>query len=335
MSRESPLRVRAVVPWFVVLLAAVTVGLGVVLVNRTMSVEQRAGEPPPPDGYFTTEPVGGWRELPGDSECAERVHRSTWEPRPENFRPNHRPPDAAAVRAAFEERPRARMGAYHPRWDRWLLPRVSGQFTGTTDEIIQWAACKWGLADNLLRAVALRESGWYQGQTYSDGTCVLQHGCGDLFTEPRRGAHVFCRQVARVAPEVDDVYGRGNCPRTFSLVGVMSWQDPRWGRMPGNQNGTFPFNRQSTAFALDYVGGFVRGCYEGWMVWLENTGDYRRGDLLGCVGAWYGGAWHSPLARGYTGNIERALEERPWLDPEWARQTLPCDTERGCPTSAP
>jgi soluble lytic murein transglycosylase-like protein len=31
-------------------------------------------------------------------------------------------------------------------------------FRGTTDEIIRWAAWKWGIDEDLLRAVAARES---------------------------------------------------------------------------------------------------------------------------------------------------------------------------------
>ena len=33
--------------------------------------------------YFSLQPVGSWRSLPSDSQCAARMHSSTWEPRPE------------------------------------------------------------------------------------------------------------------------------------------------------------------------------------------------------------------------------------------------------------
>ena len=48
------------------------------------------------------------------------------------------------------------------RWKRFLANRehVTGAFTGTTAQIIRWAACKWGLDPNLLDAVAEQESGW-------------------------------------------------------------------------------------------------------------------------------------------------------------------------------
>ena len=240
-------------------------------------------------------------------------------------------PDRDRVRRAFEVRPRARQGAYAPRWDRWLLPRVSGQYVGTTDEILQWAACKWGIADNVLRAVAERESGWYQHQVYPDGSCVVGSGCGDMFPQGSRAARDYCRTVAGHSPRD----GRGalwrDCPRTFSIVGVMSWHDPRWGRLPGNQNGTYPFNVRSTAFAVDYLGSFLRGCLEGWVRWLANTGRYRAGDLGGCLGAWFAGAWKSPDAREYASRVLETLTDRVWLQSAWFRRALPCEPDRGCP----
>ena len=41
-------------------------------------------------------------------------------------------------------------------------PRVTGNFTGTTDEILQWAACKWGIDEDLVRAQVAIESWWDQ-----------------------------------------------------------------------------------------------------------------------------------------------------------------------------
>src|SRR5580765_814833 len=116
-----------------------------------------SSDPPPPGGYFHTVGVGGWSSLPSDDACARKVHHSTWEPRPDNTKRDNVMQDPVAVHASFAERPRSRGGAYAVRWDNWLLPRVDGQFTGTTDEIFQWGACKWGLRDDLVRAIAVRE----------------------------------------------------------------------------------------------------------------------------------------------------------------------------------
>ena len=44
---------------------------------------------------------------------------------------------------------------------------MSGRFRGTTDEIIQWAAHKHGIAENVVRAVAVKES-WWRMSTVGD-----------------------------------------------------------------------------------------------------------------------------------------------------------------------
>jgi hypothetical protein len=45
-----------------------------------------------------------------------------------------------------------------------LRQRIDGVYTGTTDEIIRWAACKWGFDEDIIRAVAVNESNWNQSQ---------------------------------------------------------------------------------------------------------------------------------------------------------------------------
>jgi hypothetical protein len=288
--------------------------------DQISRVRPVATAPPPPGGYFRLVPAGRWGSLPSGADCQGLIHYSTWEPRPDNTKRNSVMPDPAAVRAAFAARPRAVEGAYDPHWDSWLLRRVDGQFTGTTDEIFQWAACKWGLPDDLLRAIAVRESTWYQRKTTLSGGCVVDYGCGDLFPVATAASRVYCDAIARFGHDYQRDDRPGICPKTFSIVGVMSWQDPLWGAWPEQQNGTFPFNRDSTAFAVDYLAGELRGCYEGWELWLRQTGtrDYAAGDLEGCVGAWYSGDWHSAAADGYIARVRGEQTTRPWLEADWA-----------------
>jgi hypothetical protein len=296
-----------------------------------------SASPPPPDGYFKLVSVGSWGSLPSGAACQGRVHRSSWEPRPDNAKRNQVMPDPAAVHAALAARPRAAGGAYDPRWDSWLLARVDGQFTGTTDEVFQWAACKWGLPDDLLRAIAVRESTWYQYLTYPSGRAVPNYGSGDVFSAASAASKVYCDFVGRYGYDYQQDLGAGICPKTFSIVGVMSWQDPGWGAWPDNQNGTFPFNRNSTAFAVDYLGSELRGCYEGWESWLGHTGttSYGAGDLWGCVGAWYAGDWHSAAADGYIGRVRTELDTRRWLDPSWPEDKPGCSSRYACPGPDP
>ena len=106
--------------------AAMVAALGVLVVEHLAAQStprSASGLPPPSSGYTETQPVGSWDEPPGDRVCARRVHRSDWEPRPDNYLPNRHRPDRSRVRHAFASRPRSSEGAYSPRWDRWLLPR--------------------------------------------------------------------------------------------------------------------------------------------------------------------------------------------------------------------
>jgi hypothetical protein len=321
--------------------------------------------PPPASGYFSLQPVGSSSSLPSDSQCAAEVHASTWEPRPQNQQQNSTMPAPGAMAASFSMRPRDRAGTYSSLWDSRLLPRVDGRFTGTTDEILQWAACKWGLPDNLIRADAVVESTWFQylhlpaDASYGGGgggSCYWNRGCSDAFASPTTASATYCRGIATesvFASEVHDYQAdpitaaggspyapqSGLCPKTFSILGVMSWDDPAWEApypaWAGNQNGTFPFTRDSTAAAADYWAASMRGCYEGWESWLKQTGTgtYARGDIWGCIGAWYSGAWHSAAANAYISKVQAAESNLTWLTGSFddSTQQYQCDPVYRCP----
>ncbi len=50
-----------------------------------------------------------------------------------------------------------------------LYARVTGNFKGTTDEILQWGACKWGIDEDIVRAQAAKESWWTQTNVGDNG----------------------------------------------------------------------------------------------------------------------------------------------------------------------
>jgi hypothetical protein len=343
------------------LLTAAVVAVNPSSASRAPTRPPTASFPPPAAGYFGLRPVGDWSSLPSDAECAAQVHYSTWEPRPENSRQNNTTPAPGAMAASFSSRPRNEGGSYNSLWDSWLLHRVDGQFTGTTDQIFQWAACKWGLPDNLVRATAVEESTWFQYLHFPDepsggGGCYWDYGCGDAFSSPTAASTAYCNGIATqglLASEIhnyqkDPLNGAGGypyrpssglCPKTFSILGVMSWDDPAWQApypaYPGNQNGTFPFTRDSTAAAADYYGAYIRGCYEGWESWLRSTGtgNYAAGDLWGCVGSWYAGDWHSSAANTYAARVQNDLNTTIWLTRVFddSRGQYQCDAKYGCP----
>lgn len=112
-------------------------------------------QPPRPGGQFQTLPPGS--VLPSDAECARRVDRNSWEPRPSNNHANMTTPPGPVVSRSWGS---SQADA--------LKARVTGAFTGTTDEILQWASCKWGFDVDITRAQAVQESNWYQS-TRGDG----------------------------------------------------------------------------------------------------------------------------------------------------------------------
>ena len=92
-----------------------------------------------------------------DAAAAALVHRSRWEPRTDNGATRRRMPTRAQLRVF---------------WAQSTMPYaryVTGHFTGTTDEIIQWAAYKWGFRPDLLRAVASVESWWRMSTNGDNG----------------------------------------------------------------------------------------------------------------------------------------------------------------------
>src|SRR6266480_3773074 len=113
---------------------------------------------PAPADKFTTLPPGA--PLPSEAECASRVRRYPWEPRPDNSAANHRVPTSQQIAGMA---PWNASMSLDPKADS-LREQITGNFTGTTDEILQWVACKWGIDENIVRAEGVVESYWHQSQ---------------------------------------------------------------------------------------------------------------------------------------------------------------------------
>lgn len=99
------------------------------------------------------------RPLPSGAQCAAGVRRSPWEPRPENLEANSTVPPPSVF---------AEIDGGDAIAQERFLPRIDGRFTGTTPEIIKWAACKWGFDKRITRARVWTESSWRQA-TVGDG----------------------------------------------------------------------------------------------------------------------------------------------------------------------
>ena len=221
--------------------------------------------PTPPgttSGRFETLPPGS--PLPGDAECAARV-RPAAEIRPANAAAN-------ATRGVG-----ATVGS----------PRVSGNFAGTTDEVLQWVACKWGIDEDVVRAQIAKESWW-------------NHSAGGDRTSNASLCHPSLR-------------GTLPCPESVGL-GQVRFQ---------YHSAAFAFDNalRSSAYNLDYTYAMWRECFEGRVGWLngvERGATYGAGDMWGCVGVWFAGRWYTSAANGYITTVKDLLAKRIWETPAFA-----------------
>jgi hypothetical protein len=163
--------------------------------------------------------------------------------------------------------------------DYWS--KATGQFTGTTDELMEMAACRWGWNEDWIRAEAVRESSWRESARGDFG-----NGC----------YHSFSIMQIRDSRQ-------STCPLNHNA----------WGGMPTSQ--------KSTPTALDAFGSYMRSCVDGRRGTTFYRGQtvsqiaavhgwtYVR---WGCVGSWYSGDWYSSAAQGYIDRVKTALANRTW-----------------------
>jgi autotransporter family porin len=166
---------------------------------------------------------------------------------------------------------------------------LDGAFTGTTQEILRWTACKWGIDENLVYAQAAVESWWRQttqGDFGSDASaCAPGHGLG-----------------------ADGQAGQ--CPQSFGIL---------QNRYPFARS-TRPGIARSTAMNADTAYGIWRACFEGYEHWLndvERGRQYGAGDALGCMGRWFSGRWHTAPAEQYVAKVKDYLARRIWETPDF------------------
>jgi hypothetical protein len=216
--------------------------------------------------------------LPSETQCASRIAASSREPRPDNFAANHTVPTAQQIArlSAWDENAGA-----DPRADT-LRRQITGNYSGTTDQILQWVACKWGIDPDILRAEATKESDWHQSMRgdYTSDMTLCPPGTWD---------------------------GSG-CYQSYGILQVKyeSWQ------------GVWPINRTSTAFNAEWAYGWIRACYEGWIDYLyqhqplAGYPSYHAGDIWGCVGFWYSGNWYDRGAVSYINKVKLIYNSRDW-----------------------
>jgi autotransporter family porin len=162
-------------------------------------------------GKATLRPVGSGPL--GDAEAASRV-RPRGERRPGNSTENQTTPTRSELERFYAA----------DSWGNcnWLRSRVTGNFTGTTDEVIQWAAHKWGLNEDVVRAVAVKESNWNQG-FHGDIGNGDSYGLMQVKSSVSRGTYPLSRRSTAFNV---DYYGAS---QRYYLNGCADWMDDQRG----------------------------------------------------------------------------------------------------------
>jgi hypothetical protein len=228
--------------------------------------------------YFHTLPPGA--KLPTDAHCARLVNAS---PRAEdkhvNKPYNKRRGRHVSAKFLADDGPKAQK----------LARRIDGNFTGTTIDILRWAACKWGIDQDIVFAQAAVESWWRQTTL------------GDFGTDPSK-----CLPGHKLGQ--DGV--PGECPQSYGIL------QNRYPYEPGG----WPAIAQSTAMNADAAYAIWRSCYDGYETWLNTVprgSQYHKGDVWGCVGRWFAGRWRTSAALGYIKKVKQYLREKIWLTPDF------------------
>jgi hypothetical protein len=225
-------------------------------------------------GYFSTLPSGASGLPQSDSTCASQVPTSSWEPRPDNVTADESVPSGTVPWSSSSSQ------LY---WSKWIAKRnlVTGNYTGTTDEIFRWAACKWGIDEDVLRAVAVQESDWHESARgdYANGS---YHSFGIM--------------------QVRDTSADGS---------------PDWGGYADTLNET----ALNVDFYSAYIRSCYDGDFYDGGSWLYNGktiaqviaasgADYA---LWGCVGSWFSGSWYDSGAQSYVNSVKQWYAAKTWL----------------------
>jgi hypothetical protein len=222
--------------------------------------------------------------LPAAAQCAAWVKTSATasEARAENTTANMTTPTPDEL-AAFHAQPL--FSPYAPGTDFAL---VDGNFTGTTDQILRWAACKWGIDEDVFRAQAWEESKWRQS------------AAGDERNDPNQ-----CHAGGW------NGWDGNSCKQSYGILQVKVFDYNTW-----------PEARDSTAFNADFRAAEHRACVNGDINYLRERTPlppyppYPTLDpdaqTWGCIGHWFSGGWYDKGALDYIARVKQVLASRAW-----------------------
>jgi hypothetical protein len=173
----------------------------------------------------------------------------------------------------------------------------------STDDLIQWAAHKWGIPENWLRAEYVVESYWNQFQLGDD---------------------------TRVSPRWYDLYpDQSRIPHTSNVYQSLGIAQVRWTPNGSLGPGTEPLRWESTAFNLDEQAARLRFYYDNPSGARSSWGDqtYAPCEKWRSIGGWYRPyPWGNAAQASYIGAVRTALNGRDWASSNflaWAPSSFP------------
>lgn len=257
-------------------------GLILLVVGQPTSSSVRAADASAT--YFPTLPPHA--ALPSGAQCASAVLSSaaSAEQRPANAAANHEEPTFTQL-AMFHAFPIK--GNFAPALG---FLRVDGQFSGTTDQILRWGACKWGVDEDVIRAEAAAESHW------------LQSAAGDSTSD-----FSLCPPGVGFPGAWDGM----QCRQSYGIM-----------QMKYKSFGGWPLSKDSTAFNVDFRLAYQRACMNGDINYLSQRipaagyprYPYGTADemLWGCMGDWFSGGWFDSGALRYIAEVKSLLARKGW-----------------------
>jgi hypothetical protein len=179
----------------------------------------------------------------------------------------------------------------------------------STDDLIQWAAHKWGIPEDWLRAEYVHESYWSQFML-GDATAVA----GSSY---------------RRYPSQARIAGTGSVYQSMGLTQV------RWAPDGSLNSGSEPLRWLSTAFNVDWQAATLRFYYDNPQgarsAW--NDASYRPCQAWNSIGAWYRPyPWNNRDQHQYVAAVQHILAGRDWLSSSflsWRPSSLPAGLKLG------
>ena len=244
-----------------------------------------APAPPPSARCPVPRPQTTWR-APGSAPLADAVAAAcvarSGENRPQNAQQNAKAPTAGELelfRGATDASGRT-PAEYNANFAR-VTGGAARYGLRSTDDLIEWAAYKWGVPEDLVRGQMVMESGW----------SMLQTGDRRDWAMP-----VASLYPARAVIDSDSVW------ESLGIAQI------RWRHTVPWNPGVEPLRWQSTAFALDYSQALIRYYFDGYCDWCG--AGYAAGDADGAYRTYVSGSWSE--GQWYADGVRSNAASKPW-----------------------